>query len=106
VPPSAAIWLRVASSASAPRAQIDTLAPDPAKASAIARPMPRLPPATIARLPPRSMFIVAHAPSSKPKNAHRDVAQLVTWLPANNALLGSENTRAKERIGCAAGSIG
>jgi hypothetical protein len=40
----------VASSATAPRAQIDTSAPAVAKASAIARPMPRLPPATSTRL--------------------------------------------------------
>jgi hypothetical protein len=55
----AAISFRVASSASTPRAQIDTLAPHSAKASAMARPMPRLPPATMARLPVRSIFMKA-----------------------------------------------
>src|SRR6516225_8974024 len=49
---------RVAPSASAPRAQIDTPAPASAKVSAIARPIPRLPPATMARLPVMSIFML------------------------------------------------
>ena len=57
--PRAAISSRTGSSPSAPRAQTDTEAPASAKASAIARPMPRLPPVTTARLPDRSIFIAA-----------------------------------------------
>jgi hypothetical protein len=55
--PWAAMSARVFSSASAPRAQIDTEAPASAQASAIARPMPRLAPQMTARLPLRSMFM-------------------------------------------------
>ena len=55
----AAMSARVASRASAPRAQIDTAAPASAKASAIARPMPRLPPQMTARLPGKSIFMAA-----------------------------------------------
>jgi hypothetical protein len=51
VTPRAAISARVASSASAPRAQMDTAAPCAAKPSAMDRPMPLLPPATSTRLP-------------------------------------------------------
>src|SRR5204862_102950 len=50
---------RVLSRASAPRAQIDTAAPASAQASAIARPMPRLPPQMTARFPDKSMFMAA-----------------------------------------------
>src|SRR5271165_5614067 len=55
--PKAAMSSRVLASASAPRAQIDTPAPASAKTIAIARPMPRLPPATTARFPVKSISI-------------------------------------------------
>src|SRR6516162_2786798 len=70
--PYRAISSRVAPSASAPRAQIDTPPPASAKASAIARPIPRLPPATMARLPVMSIFMLPprarpaqHAPARR-----------------------------------------
>ena len=47
VTPRAANSLRTLARASAPRAQIATLAPSSANASAIERPMPQLPPVTI-----------------------------------------------------------
>src|SRR5271157_3190556 len=56
-PPNRAISSRALARASAPRAQIDTPAPASANASAIARPIPLLPPATTARCPARSMSI-------------------------------------------------
>src|SRR5262249_5753856 len=49
--PCARISLLVVSSAACPRAQIETAAPAPANASAIERPIPRLPPVTTVRLP-------------------------------------------------------
>src|SRR3954454_24173313 len=56
-PWAAAIASRTGARPSAPRAQIDTDAPASARPSAIARPMPRLPPVTTARFPDRSIFI-------------------------------------------------
>lgn len=53
--PKRSISRRAASSASAPRAQIETPAPAWAKPRAIERPMPRLPPHTMARLPAKSI---------------------------------------------------
>jgi hypothetical protein len=47
---------RASSSAAAPRAQIETSAPAAAKFSAMARPMPRLPPATTTRRPEKSTY--------------------------------------------------
>ena len=44
------------------RAQIDTAAPASAQESAIARPIPRLPPVTTARLPDRSIFMAPRPP--------------------------------------------
>src|SRR5690348_16826032 len=54
LPPCVVSVRAVSSSAACPRAQIDTAAPDPAKASAILRPMPLLPPATTTRQPRKS----------------------------------------------------
>src|SRR5262245_34802512 len=51
VTPCARISFIVVRSAAWPRAQIETAAPAPANASAIERPIPRLPPMTTARLP-------------------------------------------------------
>src|SRR5262249_3629103 len=53
-PPSWRMSRATASQASAFRLDITTLAPSRAIASALARPMPRLEPVTIATLPPRS----------------------------------------------------
>jgi len=53
---------------------IDTPAPASAKASAIARPMPRLPPATTARLPAISIFMLP--PQATP--AHHALVNMAT----------------------------
>src|SRR6185312_8700277 len=58
---------RVAASAAAPRAQIDTAAPAWAKPSAIARPMPLLPPATTTRQPRKSNGEAIGMPASAPE---------------------------------------
>src|SRR3954452_8350022 len=61
-PWAAAIASRTGARRSAPRAQIDTDAAASARPSAIARPMPRLPPVTTARFPDRSIFILLCLP--------------------------------------------
>jgi len=66
VTPCAAIACRTGSSPSALRAQTDTEAPASAQASAMARPMPRLPPVTTTRLPARSIRIAAPFLVSRP----------------------------------------
>src|SRR5688572_24366274 len=85
--------LRVASRDAAPRAHTDTFAPPCAKASAIERPMPRLPPATTTRLSFTSMFIASNGPSRKRRCAPSLPARVPRDPPSPRCCSGAGRSR-------------
>src|SRR5699024_4159690 len=68
VAPVAAMASCTSCNAASPRAQVDTAAPAPAKASAMARPIPLLPPATTTRYPEKSNTPAAFIHRTLPSN--------------------------------------
>jgi hypothetical protein len=93
VTPCAAISSFTAAKASVPRAQTDTAAPASAQASAIARPIPRLPPVMTARLLVSSIFI-APAPIRFGRYA------IMAWLAASSQRKAAPVVAETIRHGC------